>query len=80
MTMLSRRSLLASSAVLAAGLGFGRALAQSDETATLKLQAFGGDAELAGDQQRHRAASTKNIRTSRSRSRSTRSPPAGATT
>ncbi|MFS8046061.1 ABC transporter substrate-binding protein [Rhizobium sp. BR 314] len=44
---LSRRSLLISSAALALGAGVGRAFAQSDVTATLKMQGFGGDAELA---------------------------------
>ena len=49
MQTISRRSLLLSSAALAAGasLGLGHAFAQSDETATLKLQGFGGDAELS---------------------------------
>ena len=47
---ISRRKLLVSSAALAAGAGIGRAFGQSDVTATLKLQAFGGDAELAGIQ------------------------------
>ena len=49
MLKLSRRSLLLSSAALAAGasLGVGRAFAQSDVTATLKLQGFGGEAQLA---------------------------------
>lgn len=49
MLKLSRRSLLLSSAALAAGasLGVGRAFAQSDATATLKLQGFGGEAQLA---------------------------------
>ncbi len=48
MHKLSRRSLLLSSAALAAGasLGVGRAFAQSDATATLKLQGFGGEAQL----------------------------------
>ena len=47
MTTISRRSLLATSAAAAVGLGVGRAaLAQSDKAATLKLQAFGGEAEL----------------------------------
>ncbi|HEY9012954.1 MAG TPA: sugar ABC transporter substrate-binding protein [Devosia sp.] len=52
MHKLSRRSLLLSSAALAAGtsLGLGRAFGQSDATATLRVQAFGGDAELAGIQ------------------------------
>jgi multiple sugar transport system substrate-binding protein len=40
--------LLVSSAALAASAGIGRAFGQSDQAATLKLQAFGGDAELAG--------------------------------
>lgn len=49
MLKLSRRNLLLSSAALAAGagLGVGRAFAQSDVTATLKLQGFGGEAQLA---------------------------------
>jgi multiple sugar transport system substrate-binding protein len=49
MLKLSRRNLLLSSAALAAGagLGVGRAFAQSDATATLKLQGFGGEAQLA---------------------------------
>ncbi|BCP52301.1 sugar ABC transporter substrate-binding protein [Kaistia sp. 32K] len=49
MHMLSRRSLLLSTAAVAVGasLGFGPAFAQSDVTATLKLQGFGGDAELS---------------------------------
>jgi multiple sugar transport system substrate-binding protein len=49
MLKLSRRSLLLSSAALAAGagLGVGRGFAQSDATATLKLQGFGGEAQLA---------------------------------
>jgi len=48
MNKLSRRSMLLSSAALAAGIGLGRAFAQSDVSATLRLQTFGGDAELAG--------------------------------
>jgi multiple sugar transport system substrate-binding protein len=50
MIRLSRRNMLLSSVALAAGtgLGLGGAFAQSDATATLKVQAFGGDAELAG--------------------------------
>ena len=48
MIKLTRRSLIVSSAALAASAGFGRAFAQSDATATLRVQAFGGDAELAG--------------------------------
>jgi multiple sugar transport system substrate-binding protein len=50
MFRISRRNLLVSSAALAAGagLGLGRVAAQSDVAATLKLQTFGGDAELAG--------------------------------
>lgn len=48
MTRLSRRTLLISAGALAASAGIGRAFAQSDVTATLRLQAFGGDAELAG--------------------------------
>ncbi|MDQ0468515.1 ABC transporter substrate-binding protein [Labrys wisconsinensis] len=48
MFKLSRRTLLLSSAALAAGAGLrGRAFAQSDQTATLKLQGFGSDAELS---------------------------------
>ena len=47
MFKLSRRKLLLSSAALAAGAGLRGAFAQSDQTATLKLQAFGGDAELS---------------------------------
>lgn len=48
MFKLSRRTLLLSSAALAAGAGMrGRAFAQSDQTATLKLQGFGSDAELS---------------------------------
>lgn len=49
MNKLSRRSLLLSSAAAAAAasFGLGRAYAQSDVTATLKLQGFGGDAELS---------------------------------
>lgn len=49
MTRISRRSLLISSAALAAGTGLlgGRAFAQSDATATLRLQGFGGEAQLA---------------------------------
>jgi multiple sugar transport system substrate-binding protein len=47
MIRLSRRTLLLSSAALAASSGIGGAFAQSDETATLRLQAFGGDAQLA---------------------------------
>lgn len=46
MTNLSRRSLLLSSAALAVAGSIGRAFAQSDETATLTVQSFGGDAEL----------------------------------
>ncbi len=50
MIRLSRRNMLLSSVALAAGTGLGLngAVAQSDATATLKVQAFGGDAELAG--------------------------------
>ena len=44
---ISRRALLASTTAILVGAGFGRAFAQSDETAALKLQAFGGDAQLA---------------------------------
>ena len=52
MLKFSRRSVLLSSAamVAGAGLGLGRAQAQSDVSATLRVQAFGGDAELAGIQ------------------------------
>ena len=46
MHMFTRRRLLGSSAALAVGLGVGRAFAQSDKSGTLKLQAFGGEAEL----------------------------------
>ena len=45
MMKLSRRTLLASAGALAASTAFGRAFAQSDESATLQLAAFGGDAE-----------------------------------
>ncbi|KFL32166.1 sugar ABC transporter substrate-binding protein [Devosia riboflavina] len=48
MTTFSRRQVLLSSVALAAGLGMSRAFAQSDASATLRVQAFGGDAELAG--------------------------------
>lgn len=48
MTNITRRGMLLSSAALAAGLSLSRAFAQSDVSATLRLQAFGGDAELAG--------------------------------
>ena len=51
MFKLSRRKLLLSSAALAAGAGLKGAFAQSDVTANLKLQGFGGDAELAADHQ-----------------------------
>jgi multiple sugar transport system substrate-binding protein len=47
MFTLSRRKLLLSSAALAAGARLKGAFAQSDATASLKLQCFGGDAELA---------------------------------
>jgi multiple sugar transport system substrate-binding protein len=49
MIKLSRRSVLLSSVAVAAGaaLGTGRAHAQSDVTATLRLQGFGGEAQLA---------------------------------
>ena len=47
MFTLSRRKLLLSSAALAAGAVAKGAFAQSDQTATLKLQGFGGDAELS---------------------------------
>ena len=46
MFKLSRRKLLLSSAVVAAGAGLRSAFAQSDQTATLRLQGFGGEAEL----------------------------------
>jgi multiple sugar transport system substrate-binding protein len=46
MTGFSRRTLLASVGALAASSSFRSALAQSNETATLKLQAFGGEAQL----------------------------------
>ena len=45
MFKLSRRKLLMSSAALAAGAGLRSAFAQSDQTATLKLQGFGAEAE-----------------------------------
>lgn len=48
MIRISRRTLLASAGALAASAGIGRAFAQSDATAALRVQAFGGDAELAG--------------------------------
>jgi multiple sugar transport system substrate-binding protein len=48
MIRISRRSVLLSSVALGIGVSAGRAFAQSDETATLRVQAFGGDAELAG--------------------------------
>lgn len=48
MIRLSRRTLLASAGALAASAGIGRAFAQSDASGTLRVQAFGGDAELAG--------------------------------
>ncbi|MDW6025799.1 sugar ABC transporter substrate-binding protein [Mesorhizobium sp. BAC0120] len=44
---LSRRKFLLSSAALAAGAGTRVAFAQSDVTASLKLQCFGSDAELS---------------------------------
>lgn len=47
MLELSRRALLASAAAMAVGAGAGRAAAQSDVSATLKVQGFGADAELA---------------------------------
>ena len=47
MQPLSRRSLMLSSAAAAVGLGLRPAFAASDEAGALKLQAFGGDAELA---------------------------------
>lgn len=46
MMKLTRRTLLASTAALAASTAFRGAYAQSDATATLRLQAFGGDAQL----------------------------------
>ena len=46
METISRRSLLASSAVLAAGAGLRPVRAKADDAAALTLQAFGGDAEL----------------------------------
>lgn len=46
MQTLTRRTLLGTSAALAVGLGVGRAFGQSEKEATLKLQAFGGEAEL----------------------------------
>lgn len=48
MFRITRRNLLVSTAALAAGTGLGHAFGQSDQTATLRVQAFGGDAELAG--------------------------------
>lgn len=48
MLRLSRRRLLVSTAALAATASIGRVHAQSDVSATLRVQAFGGDAELAG--------------------------------
>jgi multiple sugar transport system substrate-binding protein len=42
----TRRAVLGTSAAVAVGLGLGRAFAQSDKSGTLKLQAFGGEAEL----------------------------------
>lgn len=46
MFKISRRNLLASTAALTVGTGLGRAFGQSDEEATLRIQTFGGDAEL----------------------------------
>ena len=48
MNGISRRALLASTAALVVASTLRPAWAQSDETATLRVQAFGGDAELAG--------------------------------
>jgi multiple sugar transport system substrate-binding protein len=45
MFKLSRRSFVLSGAALAASTGIGRAYAQSNDTATLQLSGFGGDAE-----------------------------------
>lgn len=47
MIRMSRRELLLSSAAAAATVATGSAFAQSNESATLELQAFGGDAELS---------------------------------
>ncbi|MDB5561155.1 MAG: Sugar transporter substrate-binding protein [Hyphomicrobiales bacterium] len=47
MLKLTRRMLLLSTAALAASSGVRMAFAQSNETADLKLQSFGGDAQLA---------------------------------
>jgi ABC-type glycerol-3-phosphate transport system substrate-binding protein len=46
MQTFTRRRLIGTSAALAVGLGFSRALAQADKSGTLKLQSFGGEAEL----------------------------------
>lgn len=48
MTKFSRRSVLLTGMAATIGARAGMAFAQSDETATLRVQAFGGDAELAG--------------------------------
>jgi multiple sugar transport system substrate-binding protein len=48
MIRLNRRTLIVSAGALAASAGIGRAFGQSDQTASLRVQAFGGDAELAG--------------------------------
>ena len=48
MNGISRRTLLVSAGALALGASVARVFAQSDATATLRVQAFGGDAELAG--------------------------------
>lgn len=48
MTILSRRTLLVSAGALAASAGIGRSFAQSEASGTIRVQAFGGDAELAG--------------------------------
>jgi multiple sugar transport system substrate-binding protein len=44
---ISRRTLLATSAAALVGASVGRAFAQSDVSATLKVQGFGADAEMA---------------------------------
>ena len=48
MALITRRRLMLSSGALVAAAAAGGARAQSDETATLTVQTFGGDAELAG--------------------------------
>lgn len=48
MTNFSRRGVLMTGMAAAMMARAGRAVAQSDETATLRIQTFGGDAELAG--------------------------------